>query len=480
MSTEAEDLLLQALSEDETSGPVTLTVNEKTRLIEYDGELLLGVEDDDNSEKIFFVMPKLVGNNDLIDASASDVEVFIIYKNASNNTYKQQCTDVTVDGDNVKFSWLLTRYATAAKGNVSFMVCVQKLGTDTEGKSVILNEWHTTPFKGTVLVGIDTDHTTPEVLPANSTASTAQLRAEVDALSQKIDDAIIGYSKTEIDAMFADYTYDEADANTAGVVKLGYTENGQNYPVEKDSNGNIYANVPWTDVKVKQTYSANDANQRPLLFSDTSIDTFGAAGTSHTGGARVTPLIWVLPAGGQLTASILAATSFLTEAGIRLSEKYEPKTNTLTITFKSSTPTTGSTPTYIQSNASTDTDIDANSDTNTLKYVKYAFSYNSDYYNKLKVAKYINISHGSSKYRLAVSSTRMLTDTASSGTGVMNRVQVNATYTDNVPGGTCLNRTYYFAINMMYDSGETANFTIYRESDSKMTWTGISSITIEY
>lgn len=477
MSTEAEDLLLQALSEDETSGPVTLTVNEKTRLIEYDGELLLGVEDDDNSEKIFFVMPKLVGNNDLIDASASDVEVFIIYKNAINNTYKQQCTDVTVDGDNVKFSWLLTRYATEAKGNVSFMVCVQKLGTDTEGKSVILNEWHTTPFKGTVLVGIDTDHTTPEVLPANSTASTAQLRAEVDALSQKIDDAIIGYSKTEIDAMFADYTYDEADANTAGVVKLGYTENGQNYPVEKDSNGNIYANVPWTDIKVKQTYSSADTGKHPLLFSDTSIDAFGTAGASYTGVARVNPLIWVLPASGQITAQYLVATSYLMEGTTKLSDKYAPKDKTLTITFNSSTPTTGSTTTYIQNNASTDTDIDANSDTNTLNYVKYTFAYNGDYLSILQNAKYIEFLHESSVYRLPVTSTRRLTVTGSSQ---KLRVQVNATYTDNVPGGTCLNRTYYFAINMQYAAGSTANFTIYREGNSKMTWLGITEITIGY
>lgn len=41
-------------------------------------------------------------------------------------------------------------------------------------------------------------------------------------------------------------TYSTATATTAGLVKIGYTENGKNYPVELSS-GKMFVNVPWTD-----------------------------------------------------------------------------------------------------------------------------------------------------------------------------------------------------------------------------------------
>ena len=43
-----------------------------------------------------------------------------------------------------------------------------------------------------------------------------------------------------------DTTYSEATSSTLGLVKIGYTESGKNYPVELSS-GQMYVNVPWTD-----------------------------------------------------------------------------------------------------------------------------------------------------------------------------------------------------------------------------------------
>lgn len=42
-------------------------------------------------------------------------------------------------------------------------------------------------------------------------------------------------------------TYAKANTTTLGLVMIGYTENGKNYPVELDSSGKMYVNVPWTD-----------------------------------------------------------------------------------------------------------------------------------------------------------------------------------------------------------------------------------------
>ena len=48
-------------------------------------------------------------------------------------------------------------------------------------------------------------------------------------------------------------TYSVATSNSLGLVKIGYTESGKNYPVEL-SNQQMYVNVPWTNT----TYSVGD------------------------------------------------------------------------------------------------------------------------------------------------------------------------------------------------------------------------------
>ena len=52
-------------------------------------------------------------------------------------------------------------------------------------------------------------------------------------------------------------TYSEATSSALGLVKIGYSENGKNYPVELSS-GKMYVNVPWTDTDTNTTYSAGD------------------------------------------------------------------------------------------------------------------------------------------------------------------------------------------------------------------------------
>lgn len=47
-------------------------------------------------------------------------------------------------------------------------------------------------------------------------------------------------------------TYSTATSSTLGLVKIGYTENGKNYPVELSS-GKMYVNVPWTDTNTQLT-----------------------------------------------------------------------------------------------------------------------------------------------------------------------------------------------------------------------------------
>jgi len=55
-------------------------------------------------------------------------------------------------------------------------------------------------------------------------------------------------------------TYTTATNNTLGLVKIGYSENGKNYPVELDNNDKMYVNVPWdldTDTNTQNTYDVS-------------------------------------------------------------------------------------------------------------------------------------------------------------------------------------------------------------------------------
>ena len=49
-------------------------------------------------------------------------------------------------------------------------------------------------------------------------------------------------------------TYNQATSDTLGLVKIGYTASGKNYPVILNGSGQMYVNVPWANT----TYTAED------------------------------------------------------------------------------------------------------------------------------------------------------------------------------------------------------------------------------
>lgn len=66
-------------------------------------------------------------------------------------------------------------------------------------------------------------------------------------------------------------TYAKANTTTLGLVMIGYTEDGKNYPVELDSSGKMYVNVPWTDTNT--TYGVVGANGSTGLVKNGSTVT---------------------------------------------------------------------------------------------------------------------------------------------------------------------------------------------------------------
>lgn len=73
-------------------------------------------------------------------------------------------------------------------------------------------------------------------------------------------------------------TYAKADTTTLGLVMIGYTENGKNYPVELDSSGKMYVNVPWTDTNT--TYGVVGANGSTGLVKNGSTVTSASGYTA--------------------------------------------------------------------------------------------------------------------------------------------------------------------------------------------------------
>lgn len=65
-------------------------------------------------------------------------------------------------------------------------------------------------------------------------------------------------------------TYSQATSDNLGLVKIGYSANGKNYPVALDGNGKMYVNVPWTD-------------------TNTTYTNMGAASASASGKAGLVP-----------------------------------------------------------------------------------------------------------------------------------------------------------------------------------------------
>ena len=85
-----------------------------------------------------------------------------------------------------------------------------------------------------------------------------------------------------------------ATSSTIGGFKIGYTSSGKNYPIQLDSNGKGYVNVPWSDTTYSvATTSANglmstsDKSKLDNIESGANKYTLPNASTSTLGGVKV-------------------------------------------------------------------------------------------------------------------------------------------------------------------------------------------------
>lgn len=105
---------------------------------------------------------------------------------------------------------------------------------------------------------------TPTEVGVIGTAPTSGQVAVFDGTTGKIKST--GFtiaSSVPSGAKFTDTTYSAATSTVLGLVKVGYTESGKNYPVELDADDKMFVNVPWTDTNT--TYSQATSSTLGLI-----------------------------------------------------------------------------------------------------------------------------------------------------------------------------------------------------------------------
>lgn len=161
----AEELLamsnnasVEAVSEIEEESNV-LELDLDTRIISIPGNIaILGVESDDDVNRLYFTMGRQYGEFDL-----SEFEIRINFENAKHkgDFYLVDDKAVSDDGNYITFTWLVDRLALQYPGEVTFSICLKLFEGD-----VVVKEFNSTIAKLPVLEGLETEKAVVENNPS--------------------------------------------------------------------------------------------------------------------------------------------------------------------------------------------------------------------------------------------------------------------------------------------------------------------------
>lgn len=179
-----------------------------------DSEKIFGVESDENTDRKYFRCPRIVGDN--IDLSK--LQICINYQNASGENSGRDiyiCDDVKADGDDVTFSWQLSRKVTLYKGTIYFVVCAKKSSSDGN----VTNEWNTTLASGRVLEGLEPSFSQSQQAEATDYLIQLEMmlsnfadakKEEIESKKQEVISSIpedYGTLSTDVDRLKQDLVY---------------------------------------------------------------------------------------------------------------------------------------------------------------------------------------------------------------------------------------------------------------------------------
>lgn len=98
---------------------------------------VIGSIGDHNSEQLTFQCPKVIDGHDVFACS----DHYVKWKNVSNETGRSDVENITVDGDNLFFTWTIDSRITVKAGNISFSVHFEDIDPVGGGS---LYRWSTT------------------------------------------------------------------------------------------------------------------------------------------------------------------------------------------------------------------------------------------------------------------------------------------------------------------------------------------------
>ena len=138
-----------------------------------------------------------------------------------------------------------------------------KLELDSNGKAFVNVPWTNTTYSNatTEVSGLMSASDKSKLDGITSSADAVSF-SRVLSSGTKIGTVTINGTDTDIYAPTAGTspTYRQATHSTLGIVKIGYSESGKNYPVELNSSGQMYVNVPWTDNNTTYGLATTSAN----------------------------------------------------------------------------------------------------------------------------------------------------------------------------------------------------------------------------
>ena len=196
-----------------------LVVNKDSRTVRVPTGFVLGVESDEDTNKVTMKVPRWVGNDGDIDLSLFSLRIVYVNANGIKGTHSiadvaawtsqddTEFPDAKAGGQFLKVVWPLSRLATAGRGKTFFSLCAitQSAAGDT------INEWNTEICGLTVKQGLEIDDSD---LTQEAESVINQLLAEMNASAS---DAVRSAKESASSATASSKSAEEAkaSANTA-------------------------------------------------------------------------------------------------------------------------------------------------------------------------------------------------------------------------------------------------------------------------
>ena len=202
-----------------------VTINE--RILEIPDELkTIGVENDNNVERIYFEIPRYFDEvNDL-----SEFTIYINYLNANQEPNKYHCDDVEVEDDKIVFSWLTSEHVYSYRGTVRFIVYA--VASDNR-------KWNSTVAELFVMEGLETEE---QIIDNNP-----DIIDELINLKPQVEDALRRISEVESNAN--DLLEQNKDIQNTVTEQQGTLDKSLENLNEKIENGDFTPNFTIGEVK---------------------------------------------------------------------------------------------------------------------------------------------------------------------------------------------------------------------------------------